>query len=294
MLEHHLEKLITFVGVADAGSIRKFAVTKRLSQPGVSQRISGLEKLVGLPLISRSRNGIQLTKHGRALYELGVKMIKEAQAVETELYRSTKKDVEIKLGTYDSVAIYLMPSVIKEMQKRLPYVRIKLHCDRSVNVIRQVSDGTYDVGLCVTQANSKKIVTSPLYEDRYGFYASSSAARDQTLITVTDAEDGDGKSIASHLKLFGIASYHLLAAPSFEVVKAMTLAGLGIGILPHRVAYQSLQVGLLKKAAMTTEVPLSFGLHSFGLVTRRGTLDMTEPKMLLEVIQAEISKQVFR
>ncbi len=83
---------------------------------------------------------------------------------------------------------------------------------------------------------------------------------------------------------------HTLSAPSFEVVKAMTLAGLGIGVLPHRVAHQDLQRGLLKRAIMANVIPTSFGFHSFGLVTRNGTLDRPEARILLDVIQSELTK----
>lgn len=292
MLEQHLEKLVVFVGVADAGSIRKYALSRRLSQPGVSQRVSALERQVGFSLFNRSRNGIQLTKQGRMVYELGVALIQKTHAVETDLYRDSEREVELKLGTYDSVAIYLIPNVITELQNRLPNLRIKLYCDRSTVIAQKVEEGLLDLGLCASPKLSRRLELTPLYEDRYGFYIRTTSPRNQTLITVSDATDQSGKNLGSYIRTFGLGSFHVLNVPSFEVAKAMTLAGLGVGVLPHRVANQSVRVGLLKRATMPASVATSFGSHSFGLVRRKGTPDSPELKILFEALAAEHQKQM--
>jgi len=284
MLEQHLEKLVAFVGVVEAGSIRKYALSRRLSQPGVSQRVSALERQLGLPLLHRSRNGIELTKHGRLIYQLGQRLIEESRAAEVGLFSGDLREMEIAFGTYDSVAIYLMPTVIKELQQRLPHVRLKLVCDRSASVLRALEEGTLDCGLCMVSKKSNRIEVKTLFEDSYGFYKSAGAPAGDTLITVLDAHDNGGKTIAAYLKSYGLSKVHVLSVPSFEVAKAMTVSGLGLGILPHRVAAQGLQQGLLKRASLNSAVPVSFGAHSFGFARRKGLPESPEFRMLAEIL----------
>ena len=62
-----LRHLRYFIAVAEAGSM-KLAAEKRLhtAQPSLSRQIRDLEREVGVPLLSRSVRGIELTAPGRA------------------------------------------------------------------------------------------------------------------------------------------------------------------------------------------------------------------------------------
>jgi LysR family hca operon transcriptional activator len=65
-----LRHLRYFVAVAEAGSL-KLAAEKRLhtAQPSLSRQIRDLEREVGVPLMSRSVRGVELTPAGRAFLD---------------------------------------------------------------------------------------------------------------------------------------------------------------------------------------------------------------------------------
>ncbi|HXH31883.1 MAG TPA: LysR family transcriptional regulator [Bacteriovoracaceae bacterium] len=294
MLENHLEKLVVFVGVVDSGSIRKYALSKRLSQPGVSQRVTSLERQIGLPLLIRTATGIELTKHGRIIYEMGLKLIELAQATESSLYKIEERKIEIKMGTYDSVAIYLMPQVLNQLQILVPNLNLNLFCDRSASIIKLIEDGSLDCGLCVGLVKSKRVEVTPLFEDQYSFYHCAGSYQRDVLITVPDAVDQESKSIADHIKLFFLERYHLLQVPSFEIAKAMTLAGLGIGIIPNAVAADFYLSKQFKKAKLASGIPKNFGLHSFNFIQRKGTSQTAAMRIILQVIVKEHSRQILK
>lgn len=290
MIENHLEKLVTFVGVVGAGSIRKYAHAHNSSQPAVSQRIANLERVVGLPLLRRSREGVQLTKEGRVIYELGLKLMSETQSAEAKLYSDPSAKREMRFGTYDSVAIYLLPSVAKEVRARMPSLNLSITCGRSSEIVKLVETGALDLGLCMASAKARRLTLTPLYDDFYGFFSAPSVFQEQTLISVPDATDHMGKSIRSYVGAFGLDIASLMGVPSFEVAKAMTIAGLGIGVLPHRVAAPFLKQGVLRRAVMPVSVPTSFGLHSFGLITRKSAPETSEFRLMRELFVTALAK----
>jgi DNA-binding transcriptional LysR family regulator len=64
-----LRHLRYFVAVADAGSFTHAAERMYIAQPTLSQQIRRLEEIVGVPLLLRRRDGLQLTRAGRVLLE---------------------------------------------------------------------------------------------------------------------------------------------------------------------------------------------------------------------------------
>jgi DNA-binding transcriptional LysR family regulator len=55
-----------FVHTTDIGSISRAAPGLDYSQPGLSQRLQALERLIGTPLLIRRPNGVQPTSAGHA------------------------------------------------------------------------------------------------------------------------------------------------------------------------------------------------------------------------------------
>lgn len=59
-------RLRVFLTLAELGSFTETASVLGVSQPAVSQNVAELERIYGLKLILRSRNGLSLTEDGRA------------------------------------------------------------------------------------------------------------------------------------------------------------------------------------------------------------------------------------
>ena len=64
-----LRHLRYLVAVADAGTFTHAAERMFIAQPTLSQQIRRLEEMVGTPLLSRRREGVQLTAAGTVLLE---------------------------------------------------------------------------------------------------------------------------------------------------------------------------------------------------------------------------------
>ena len=69
-----LQDLRVLIAVVQAGSMRKAAAHLNITQPSISRAIAELEDAVGVPLLDRNPQGIELTAYGRALLDSGVKV----------------------------------------------------------------------------------------------------------------------------------------------------------------------------------------------------------------------------
>jgi len=66
-----LRDLHILLAVVERGSMAKAAAELAISQPAVSKAIADMEYALGLPLLERSRTGIEPTTYGRALVKRG-------------------------------------------------------------------------------------------------------------------------------------------------------------------------------------------------------------------------------
>ena len=76
-----MQRYITLLRVIDLQNITKAAQDMGYTQSAVSQMIQSLEKELQLTLITRSRNGVRLTREGAELYPYIVRMVNEHRAL---------------------------------------------------------------------------------------------------------------------------------------------------------------------------------------------------------------------
>src|SRR6267142_3309814 len=62
------EWLRTFIAIYRSGSVSAGASRRGLSQPAASQQLASLERRVGLPLFTRTPQGVEPTPRGRELH----------------------------------------------------------------------------------------------------------------------------------------------------------------------------------------------------------------------------------
>lgn len=86
--------------------------------------LRGLEQELGLPLLKRSPAGISLTEAGKQLLPLFRKAVEAENAIYAAAEKLTRQVVRI--GTYASVAKYVLPKIVKEFNKAYPQVRISV------------------------------------------------------------------------------------------------------------------------------------------------------------------------
>src|ERR1700754_4389112 len=74
-----LDEIATFVAVAEAGSISEAARQMRLSKSVVSERLAGIERGLGTPLLHRTTRKLSLTEDGAAFLERATRIVRDVE-----------------------------------------------------------------------------------------------------------------------------------------------------------------------------------------------------------------------
>jgi DNA-binding transcriptional LysR family regulator len=140
--------LETFVTVAELGSMADAAARLQCSGPAVSQQMSRLEKDFDVPLLLRSRHGVELTPPGeellvRAREILGA--IVDTRSAVQEL--SNESSTPLRLEAFPSAGVYLVPHVLRELRRMKSTAPVSLVELNDMDVFGRVSSGRVDLSV---------------------------------------------------------------------------------------------------------------------------------------------------
>lgn len=113
-----------------------------IAQPSASKRIALLERRLGLPLLERTPRGSTLTPQGVMVSAWAAQVLSAAE----ELMRGAEavrhgRAAHLRIAASMTVAEYLLPRWLGELQHREPQVQVGLDVQNSAEVARLVGGG---------------------------------------------------------------------------------------------------------------------------------------------------------
>lgn len=163
-------KLEYFVRIVDAGSITKAAAALHVAQPALSQQVSALEKELKQRLLIRSKQGVEPTAAGNALYRHAqtiLRLVDEARQDVATSGGAPSGRVSIAIAPY-SMASSLAPKIIREVKRRYP--EILLHLTEIVGGVLSdaIKNGKLDMALIYEPGEIRGVrFTTMIVEDLY-------------------------------------------------------------------------------------------------------------------------------
>lgn len=245
-----------FQRVAEQGSFTAAARELGISQPSLSVAVRKLEESLGASLLHRSRQGVSLTRAGEILLEHARQADRALEAGKEELLAlETEPRGAFTLGAHESLAAYLLPGFMARFLERYPKVQLTLQNGNSAEIERQVIERRIDIGLVVNPTRHPDCVIVELFQDRVGFVISAALRR---RLRRTPSTGLVGKLPLIHVPVLkqtqflvgalaneGVVPASQLTCSSMELVKSLVLDGVGIGVLPFRVARHGVSAGRL-------------------------------------------------
>ena len=128
------------------------AATQRLhvAQPSLSRQIRDLEDEVGVRLLERTAKSVRLTDAGRAFLDEARAILKHTtDAVLKARAIGGKRETELHVGDFPLAAARIMPRLLREYQKAMPNVHVKLHDWPVEKEIAAVRDGQLQLAIIV-------------------------------------------------------------------------------------------------------------------------------------------------
>ncbi len=149
----NISDLVVFLAVARAGSFTRAAVQLGISQPTLSHLIRGLEKRLGLRLLSRTTRSVSTTEAGERLLRAIAPHfdgIEAGLAALTELREKPSGTIRITTGDHQAETI-LMPAVSK-LLSAYPDINIEISVNLGfVDIVAERFDAGIRLGETIAQ-----------------------------------------------------------------------------------------------------------------------------------------------
>jgi DNA-binding transcriptional LysR family regulator len=140
------KRLIELLRVADHGSFTRAAATLGVSQPALSNSIAVLERMLGVRVFERTRNGASLTEFGRLLAG-------HAAAIDSVLSRAVdeleakKRGLEgsLVVGVSPVACIDIVPAAVARLKRETPNIVISIEERADDELIAGLRSGEIDL-----------------------------------------------------------------------------------------------------------------------------------------------------
>lgn len=240
-----LQSLLLFKSVVSCGSIAGAAEMHNIAASAVSRRIADLEIQIGTALLYRQQRGVALTPAGEEFLThvtgLSNRLVRMEQAMED--FSDGLRGV-VRIAANTSSITQFLPEDLAAFVDDFPDVRIKLVEMFSTDVIAQVRLGHADIGICSGLTDPGDLEVTLYRRDTLVLAVPEGhALAGRPSVTLDDILDQDivslqdGSSIQGYVDAQAEAQGRLpktrVQVMSFDGVRRMVEAHLGVAILPH-------------------------------------------------------------
>lgn len=300
--------LFVFESVARHLNMTKAATELHLTQSGVSQHISALEKELGFPLFDRMGRRLHLTPQAQELY---LKAKLHLTAIES-LFEHHEASKEIRgavtLGAPVEFGINVLSPLIAEFGKLNPKVEFHLKLDFASAMNEHLLKGETDFAFVDEFALDRQIVIEPIYKETLDLCISEKVLSER--VASSDGSTGIKKPDRKFFTGLDYVEYqggipllkrwfqhHLGFEPHDLKVRATVMdaqavarlitEGLGAGILPHHLTQKlksekyPIHVFKKKDTAVINQIRLAY--------LREKTLSATA-KTLIDFLKKRLEK----
>ncbi len=163
---HH--RFVAFAYVVREGSFSAAAARLGVTQSAVTQHVAKLEKQVGSQLLLRSRDGVELTRTGRELYDLADRMV----TLDTAITERLEGFEAMARGHIRIIANAPLPALraISHFRQAFPDVEIEFALYAWTTAVRLLRERRADVGLITDPPSSDDWEKVPIQKVRYVAY----------------------------------------------------------------------------------------------------------------------------
>lgn len=229
-----LDDIKYFLTVSDTLNVTRAAEKVGISQPAFSYAIKRLEEELGGDLLIRLKNGVRLTKLGEEFRTRARRVLFEWE----EAQNLANPETGLVQGCYTfaihpSVALYTIQHFLFQIQTEFPALNFKFIHGLSREMTERVISWEADFGIVVNPIKHPDLVIRRLCLDEMTLFHVPDARK----VLISDENLTQTKSIMNRISK-AISTSGTINTPNLEVAAKLTALGLGIGILPTRVAGQ--------------------------------------------------------
>lgn len=248
-----LAQLRYFLEIRARGSLTGAAKHLGISQPSLTVAMKRLEEELGTTLLLRGRSGVSLTTTGRALASDAEELLAIVARAEARISGLEDREIgRFVIGCHEPLGAYFLPSFLRRLYAEHPGLEPSLWNGPSASVRDAVLSRDVDFGLVVNPIPHPDLVLVKLFHDAVDFFSTPASGGRSLSFGAATREEAferirrgplvhagrvtESRALLRALERQGVVPSRYLSCGDFELVKAVTLSGVGVGILPRRVA----------------------------------------------------------
>jgi len=234
-----------FMEVAETQNISRAAERLGITQPSLSSAVRRVEDSLGLELLLRSRTGVKLTKAGQEFFVKSRSLLVSWNQLKSEV---TKKQNEICgdyiIGCHPSVALYSLSHFLPALIHKYKDLNVSFQHDLSRKITEGVISFEIDFGIVVSPVSHPDLVIRELCKDEVSFWTSKKPSPTQNLdpqngVLICDMDLLQSQKLLLDLQKKKKGFRRIIRSGSLEVITDLTKSGVGVGLLPQRVALKN-------------------------------------------------------
>ena len=255
--------MLVFARVVQAGSFTKAAAELGMPKSTVSRKVSELEERLGARLLQRTTRKLSLTDAGRTYFDYSARVVAEVEDAEravSSLQAAPRGLLRVTAPTNFRV----LGAIVADYLKRYPDVRLELFCTgRRVDLVEERFDLGVRAGVLADSSLVARslgtagwvLAATPAYLRRRGRPKSPQELAEHDCLLFGAGPDATRVQLAR-----GDESVELTIAPRLlvsdnDVLRDVTIAGMGIGLLPLFLGLEDLRAGRLERVLREWNAP---------------------------------------
>lgn len=250
MIRPTIRQLSYLIAIQDEKSFSAAADLCLVTQSTLSAGIKELENILGQPLVNRGARKATLTPFGQETCETARRILNETDALMTRAARLKKPlSGPFRLGVIPTIAPYLLPVILPEIQKDFPDLELQIFEDLSARLLEKALQGTLDAILMAFPYETPGLEQNTLFEEPF-LLAAPRKKIDKNIVSLEDLEKTnlllleDGHCLRDHAlsacKLPPPRTRKTFSATSLPTLIQMVEHGYGATLLPKMAAKDSL------------------------------------------------------
>jgi DNA-binding transcriptional LysR family regulator len=224
--------LRTFEAVARLGSLTAAAKALDVSQSTVSRQLARLEQSAGSPLLLREAP-LRLTERGSALLVAMQPMVDAALAARSALEDTPELHGEVTLTTVGELLRWELTPRLPEFYRAYPRLSLRILAS---NRVSSLAAGEADVALRMARPERGELVARKLRTESYTYFAAASLELHARVAWLGLAGSLAELPEQRHAERVFAGRAPRLLVEDFEALGLAVAAGLGVAILPRRLA----------------------------------------------------------
>ena len=244
--------------VAEKGSFTAAARALNVSQSAVSRQVLLLEEELGEPAFLRLGRKVRLTTAGQAVVDLSRRVLSDIHETTIGIRDQQQSPAgTLHLGGGMTVCLHVFPSLLKEFRRRQPRIDVKLTTGATSQLLERIRAGTLDIGLLTLPVEGADLAQVPVMREEMLLVMPPSHKLARTRrVTPADLhkqswvlfERGSStrRVIDETFEAHAIRPRIVMETENVEILKALTMIGLGLTILPYQALAREARGGTLR------------------------------------------------